>query len=83
MDKKKEEKKLKTIQKLKATQKELAQQLNKMDSGSEIERKAKKIELLHEYNDVMDATQNIIGALANVERVTIKRLHEKFNLPID
>lgn len=36
---------------------------------------------LHEYNDIKDATQVVLGHLANLRGVTVKELHEKFDLP--
>ena len=36
---------------------------------------------LHEYNDIKDATQVVLGALATMREVTIASLHKEFNLP--
>ena len=36
---------------------------------------------LHEYNNIKDATQIILGQLADLQGVTVKELHEKFDLP--
>lgn len=35
---------------------------------------------LHEYNDIKDATQIVIGTLANLQQVTVRKLHEDFGL---
>lgn len=35
---------------------------------------------LHEYNDIKDATQIVIGQLANLQQVTVRKLHEDFGL---
>lgn len=48
---------------------------------SEREMKANLRRLMHEYNEIKDATQTVIGALANVKCVTLKSLHEEFELP--
>ena len=37
---------------------------------------------LHEYNDIKDATQVVLGYLADLQGVTVKELHQKFGLPI-
>lgn len=63
---------------------ELLTELNSLGESHDAEaRKKEKIALLHEYNDVKDATQTIIGAVANIDQVTIKSLHLKYNLPLD
>lgn len=41
------------------------------------------MQLLHKYNDVKDAAQIILGAIARVNGVTVASLHEKYNLPIN
>jgi len=41
-----------------------------------------KIQLLHEYNDLKDSAQIVIGILAEKEGVTIKELHERYGLPL-
>lgn len=37
--------------------------------------------LLHEYNEIKDAAQIILGAIARVEGFTLRELHERFELP--
>lgn len=49
---------------------------------SENEMKSNLRQLMHEYNEIKDAAQTIIGALANVKCVTLKSLHEEFQLPM-
>ncbi|KAK6630570.1 hypothetical protein RUM43_014555 [Polyplax serrata] len=41
-----------------------------------------KMELLHKYNDLKDATQILLGAIGNLEGVTVTELHNKYNLPL-
>lgn len=62
----------------------------KMDSikpvASISDEKAMKteiMELTHKYNEIKDAAQTVIGALANIKGVTIKSLHKEFGLPSD
>lgn len=40
------------------------------------------MDLLHEYNDIKDATQVVLGAIAGMRGVTIASLHEEFDLPM-
>lgn len=42
----------------------------------------KRILLLHQYNDIKDAAQVVIGVLASKQNVSIRELHEKYNLPL-
>lgn len=42
-----------------------------------------QMELLHEYNDMKDLTQMVLGYLADVEHVTVGALHRRFGLPMD
>lgn len=37
---------------------------------------------LHEYNEIKDAAQKVLGAIANMQGVTIASLHKEYNLPI-
>jgi len=40
------------------------------------------MELLHDYNNIKDATQMVLGALATMRGVTVASLHEEFELPL-
>lgn len=47
------------------------------------EKKKEKDEImkaLHRYNDIKDATQIVLGRLANLEGVTVAEMHRKYNL---
>lgn len=59
----------------------------KSETSPECQRKHDRnqeiIKLLHEYNNIKDATQIVLGALANLEGVTIKQMHLKYGLPLD
>lgn len=50
---------------------------------SEKAMKTEIMELTHDYNEIKDAAQTVIGALANVKCVTIKSLHKELNLPFN
>ncbi|KIM48707.1 hypothetical protein M413DRAFT_437885 [Hebeloma cylindrosporum] len=41
------------------------------------------IELLHKYNEAKDATQILIGRLANIKQTTIRQIHEEYDLKDD
>lgn len=41
------------------------------------------MEKLHEFNKLKDATQKIVGAIANKEGKTLKQVHEELNLPLE
>ncbi|XP_065340134.1 DNA repair protein SWI5 homolog [Cloeon dipterum] len=43
--------------------------------------KKQHIDALHEYNEVKDAAQVVLGVLANHEQLTIKQMHLKYQLP--
>ncbi|KAH8322618.1 hypothetical protein KR059_001514 [Drosophila kikkawai] len=45
--------------------------------------KKETIELLHEYNDLKDATQLVLGALATMKGVPIRSLYSTYDLPLD
>lgn len=43
--------------------------------------KERIMQALHEYNDIKDITQMVLGQLAHLYGVTVTELHRKFNLP--
>lgn len=51
--------------------------------SSTTERNREIMNLLHEFNEVKDATQIVIGALSNLECKTIKEMHLLYNLPLN
>ena len=53
------------------------------DEGLAVEELDRQIDLLHQYNDVKDAAQTVIGRLAELTGVTVKTLHEKYHLPLE
>lgn len=46
-------------------------------------RKQDIINLLHEYNEIKDACQDVLGVLANLEQRTIKEMHLLHGLPLN
>ena len=42
-----------------------------------------EIQALHEYNEMKDLTQMVLGYLANLEETTLIELHRRYNLPTD
>lgn len=75
------EQKAKNLSDLMAEHRELSKKLDKIPSEKEM--KIKKMELIHKYNDIKDAAQTVIGAVANVRVTTIKSVHEELNLPLE
>lgn len=71
------------LEALQAKRDSLQRKLDEMTPVNENARKIEIMDLLHQYNDIKDAAQIIIGALANLDGVTLKSLHEKFELPFD
>lgn len=64
--------------------KELQQQLDLVEAPTtSAERKQEIMNLLHEFNEVKDAAQIVIGKLANLEGKTIKQMHLEYNLPLN
>lgn len=59
--------------------KELSNQIANIPSEKAI--KTDTMNLMHKYNEVKDATQTVIGALAHIQGVTLKSLHKEFNVP--
>ncbi|XP_023178281.1 DNA repair protein SWI5 homolog [Drosophila hydei] len=45
------------------------------------QQKQRHMKLLHEYNNLKDATQTVLGALAQAKGLPIKDMHKIYNLP--
>lgn len=52
------------------------------ESGFKIEELQGHIDNLHRYNEVKDAAQLVLGRLAELEQVTLKEIHKKYNVPV-
>lgn len=76
-------KKKAALQELQAKNLELKSTLNKYPKMSEDERKMQIRNLVHNYNEMKDAAQIFIGALANIDGLTIRRVHENLLLPLE
>ncbi|XP_074114681.1 DNA repair protein SWI5 homolog [Cotesia typhae] len=69
-------------ERLKKAEEELEQELNKLKQELEAGPSMKEtIDDLHEYNDIKDATQVVLGAMATMNGVTIASLHQEYDLP--
>lgn len=65
-------------------EKKVDKELNELKSSREKYSSMKKtMDLLHEYNDIKDATQVVFGALAELNNTTVKSLHNDYSLPIN
>lgn len=42
-----------------------------------------QMKALHDYNEMKDLTQMVLGYLANAEHTTVAELHSRYNLPLD
>ncbi|NXU78345.1 SWI5 protein, partial [Oreotrochilus melanogaster] len=62
-----------------ALDKEIAQLLS---DGYSLEELEKHISLLHEYNDIKDAGQMLLGKLAVIRGVTTKQLYPEYDLEL-
>lgn len=49
--------------------------------GYKIEELQSHIENLHQYNEIKDAAQLVMGRLAELEGVTTKEIHERYGVP--
>lgn len=68
---------------LKALKKQLQEIVGDNGNDDEEMYKQKRMELLHRYNDIKDAAQIIIGALATAEQKTIAEVHAELDLPMN
>ncbi|XP_039489599.1 uncharacterized protein LOC120450557 [Drosophila santomea] len=67
---------------MKEKKKKTSKTANKPKETSDTQKK-KIIELLHEYNDLKDATQRVLEALANLKCVPVGSVYATYNLPHD
>jgi len=62
---------------------EVASLAKELGDGVDADRIVKRhISLLHDYNEAKDATQVLIGKLAQMKGVTIRQIHEDLGLPL-
>ncbi|XP_017071421.1 DNA repair protein SWI5 homolog [Drosophila eugracilis] len=65
---------------MKESKKQTRKAAIKAKEASDYEKR-KIIELLHEYNDLKDATQQVLGALATLKSVPVRSVYDTYNLP--
>ncbi|NXV82658.1 SWI5 protein, partial [Atlantisia rogersi] len=53
-----------------------------LSEGYSLEELEKHISLLHEYNDIKDAGQMLLGKLAVIRGVTTKQLYPEYDLEL-
>lgn len=71
-----------TYLKLLLLEEELDEELSKLRTEFDaVPSKQTTMKYLHEYNDIKDAAQVVLGALATMREVTIASLHKEYNLP--
>lgn len=66
------------LEKLKEVEEKVDVILEKNKETSEVTRDY--LQLLHEYNDVKDAAQVVMGALADLEGTTVSEIHTRFGM---
>lgn len=66
----------KELEKLKEVEEKLDKVLEQNKETSERDY----LQLLHEYNDVKDAAQVVMGALADLEGTTVSEIHNRFGM---
>ncbi|KAH8373318.1 hypothetical protein KR009_000620 [Drosophila setifemur] len=68
----------------KTKQKNPNKPINVSGTNAQVEARQKEtIELMHEYNDLKDAAQIVLGALATMRNVPVRTVYPKYNLPIE
>ncbi|XP_064483164.1 DNA repair protein SWI5 homolog [Ornithodoros turicata] len=78
------EKLKKELDSLLLREKELDEQITSLvDEGYTVEELDWHVEKLHEYNEVKDAAQLVLGQLAILKGTTVREMHKDFNLPLD
>ncbi|XP_043467535.1 uncharacterized protein LOC122501834 [Leptopilina heterotoma] len=71
-----------TYLKLLLLEEELDEELSKLRTELDaVPSKQTTMNYLHEYNNIKDAAQVVLGALATMREVTIASLHKEYNLP--
>ncbi len=73
-----------TVEELRQRETQLDQEIAQLESeGLLVEELDHQIDLLHRYNDIKDIAQLVIGRVAELDSVTVKSLHTKYNAPVD
>lgn len=72
-----------TVEQLKKELEEVDAEITELSHDCHEEELQLHIEALHEYNEIKDAGQILLGKLAELERTTTASLYEKFELSLD
>ncbi|XP_065175609.1 DNA repair protein SWI5 homolog [Sycon ciliatum] len=68
------------VRKLKAECAEARDEVAKLEQTYNVEELQVYIDLLHEYNEVKDTTQMVLGRLAEIRGTTVRQLHDAYGL---
>lgn len=71
------------ITKLQAELEQVKQQLSPLLAVYSEDDVQRYIDALHEYNEVKDAAQTLLGKYAELQQVTVAQAHEKFGLGVE
>ncbi|KAG5834562.1 hypothetical protein ANANG_G00262800 [Anguilla anguilla] len=72
------------IEDLKRKQSELDYEITQLENnGVGIQELEQHVDLLHEYNDIKDIGQTLLGRLAAIRGVTTRDLYTRFGLELD
>ena len=58
-------------------------EISKLSADYDTEELQHHIKKLHEYNEIKDTGQSLLGKIAEVDRVTTTHLYERFGLILD
>ena len=73
----------KEVEELRSTTRELEEEIETLSVEYNEEELQEHIDRLHEYNEVKDMGQLLLGKLAEVEVTTTKSLYQRFGLELD
>lgn len=62
---------------------ELSEKIEKLEKNGVSSDLKPLMTALHEYNEIKDVTQMVLGYLADIESVTVCELHGRYNLPVE
>lgn len=68
---------------LKSREEGLDKEIEKLISSGVNTNLEPQMKALHDYNEMKDLAQMVLGYLANAEHTTVADLHTRYNLPLD
>ncbi|CAG9768613.1 unnamed protein product [Ceutorhynchus assimilis] len=71
------------LQSLKKRSAALDKEIEELRAKGVTEDLQPEMKALHDYNDIKDVTQMVLGVLADEEQCTVGSLHKKYNLPLE